>query len=381
VIALRVIGRFVGYATAVLLVSHALAGASQGQPVDKGNRYLAAVGTYPSDPEAGVRALIELRDADIEDGVHACLAVLERARHTLRCTPQDLMTAAMLQADAAALIIAIDHERAAAHIRTGSRLLRPLQVAPHRLPPAATGTEATFIPLWYAHTARLFLVQRHFPAALSIVREGLATYPRSAELHLALGVVYEVPWFWFDGNPRGERIDRTNPASGRVAGPFSGPEERVRYSLAAAANQYRRALSFDAAHGRARLRLGWLHVLAGDRRASEDLAAALRDASDDDERYLAHLMLGGLAERAGNRPEAIAAYSRAREAGPSYKTACIGLSHAYAVSGETASAADEANRCLMLQPDPERPDPWLTLRLGVTDTPVLESLHEQARRR
>ena len=148
------------------------------------------------------------------------------------------------------------------------------------------------------------------------------------------------------------------------------------------------AFGIEAGLGRSLLRaatrlidqLAWLHVLIHDKRADADLDLAIRDAANGDDRYLAHLLRAGIAERADRLDDAIDEYGRAADAGPYYKSACTGLSRAYVMAGRSGEAADTATRCLRLSLERDQNDPWLTLRFGITPAPMVQWLRAEARR-
>jgi tetratricopeptide (TPR) repeat protein len=223
------------------------------------------------------------------------------------------------------------------------------------------------------------LLSQHFlDRAARLLADVFTWFPESAELYVTRGLIAEIPVGWLASTLRGEKPTVIDDGAAPIrfyvppAGPNQGP-------AAAAANQYRQAIVLDPTSARAYLHLAWVHVRERDDRAVEDARHALQYAGNDDERYLAQLLLAAIAERNERYDDAIAAYSRARELGPRYQVACTGLANAYAAAGD-AGAATTAIECLSLRSSAAQPDPWLVLRYGITEPAIVDWLDTEARR-
>lgn len=89
---------------ALLLLSRPLAAASSGL-------YLELLRAYPAEPDATAKAVLLLAAADLDAGVEACLRpygsaiAAGRVEPKLRCSPRELMSAAMMHGDAAEMLM------------------------------------------------------------------------------------------------------------------------------------------------------------------------------------------------------------------------------------------------------------------------------------
>jgi tetratricopeptide (TPR) repeat protein len=122
---------------------------------------------------------------------------------------------------------------------------------------------------------------------------------------------------------------------------------------------FRRALSRDAAHAEARLRLG---RALGQLDRHADAASALRAASeslaDSQQRYYSDLFLGAEEEALGRFEAARAAYERARRAYPRAQSPYLALSQLARRTGDRAGALRATQEMFELSKDPARNDPW-----------------------
>jgi tetratricopeptide (TPR) repeat protein len=343
-----------------------------------GKEFVAAVQSYRADPDQGLKTFLRDRRMDIADGARFCLRV---------CATRERLAAAMLLADAANASIVPDHERARDYVRVALFILRdPVDQTwgppgPHSRSRALV---ETFIPAWVDYTARMFFSHNDFVAACSTVREGFAQMETllpgvaSATLHVTRGVIVETP---IRSLPltSGRSFDTSArfPSSGVGVCGYGNTADWIPRATA----DYLRALAIDAAHPHANLRLAWLRIMTGESgRAPQSIEQALHNATDDDTRYLAHLLKAGLAEKDGRVAEAVSAYQQASTLGPRYQSACTGLSRALTASGDFAAASQTAVACMAIAQDDEHPDPWLTLRFGITDTPTIEWLRAEVRK-
>lgn len=305
--------------------------------------YLRLVDRYVEDADAAVKTLARQARTAVDGAVNACATM---------CSQQALVAAAMLHSDAAAVLMDSAPAEAAFHIRMASRLLGRVQERP------------VWVQRWYEYNAMRYVSAGRFQNATTLVNEGLARYPRAATLYAARGTVSELQVTADHPNLRGAAISDDRESF------------RVTRALEGAAADYRRALALDPRFEVARLRLGWIHLLLGDKRAADELSAIVQDATDDSIRYLAHLFLGGIAEGEGRLGDARQAYGAARQAGPRYQSACVALSHVEGALGDSTRAQEVALECFE---HPKEDDPWW--RLGAFDPQTLDWLYSEARRR
>jgi hypothetical protein len=148
-------------------------------------------------------------------------------------------------------------------------------------------------------------------------------------------------------------------ARGTVAGRFHhGPKAAMMHlpSTKSAMADYKRALTLAPDLTIAKLRLGQLYVDLGARREAVDwLQSVSTGESTDDQRYVAHLLLGRVAARAHDLEMAGAEYRKAYSIGAGYQTACVALSRNEVVLEHRERAGDLAQECLLLS---EHDDPW-----------------------
>jgi tetratricopeptide (TPR) repeat protein len=148
--------------------------------------------------------------------------------------------------------------------------------------------------------------------------------------------------------------------------------------MKAAVNDYVQALSIDSHNAEAHLRLGWVRVFLADGRAKAELDAAVADARDDEVRYLAHLFLGGLAERENDLADALQEFELARTAGPDFQTPYVALSRVEQALGHDGRARELALVGLQLEKS-AADDPWWDHRIGF-DRESLYWLRDEVRR-
>ena len=148
-------------------------------------------------------------------------------------------------------------------------------------------------------------------------------------------------------------------ARGTVAGRFHHASKAAMMRLPSAKSamaEYKRALVLAPGLTIAKLRLGQLYVDLGARREARDwLQSVATGASTDDQRYVAHLLLGRVAARAQDLEVADAEYRKAYSIGAGYQAACIALSRNEDVLDHPERAADLARDCLLLA---NHDDPW-----------------------
>jgi tetratricopeptide (TPR) repeat protein len=221
---------------------------------------------------------------------------------------------------------------------------------------------------WYHFVVSLYTSDARLADAERYLREGLGRFPRDPTLVFRRGMLLEL-LVHFD------LVEPRRPAQGRGL----GAGMRTARTLDAAAADYRRALEIDPHLAIARLHLGWVRVLQHDKRAQEDLTAALADARDDWTRYLAHLFLGGVWERQNRFDEAAAEYEAARQLGPTHQTPFVALSRVELARGRADRARELAAELAALNRIDD--DPWWSYRAGAIDEDALAWLRAEAHRR
>ena len=125
------------------------------------------------------------------------------------------------------------------------------------------------------------------------------------------------------------------------------------------------------------LRLGWLHVSTRDSRGRDSVERALAVASDPIDRYLAHLFLGGIAEREQHFEIAEREYDTARGVCPACQTPYIALTRVETVLGQQARAQALAVAFAGLVDKTD--DPWWDFHLGGFDQAAVAWLRGEAR--
>lgn len=344
--------------------------------------------TFRSEPSAAVADLIGLDD-DVRTRVLQACRSKTAGRAQPLCSRHDLLTVAQLVLDAAVELINQHNQRASDFLEQGAWLLRGLLEDDKKFTPV----EARFTSLWFSHAARSLLAQHYIDRAGKVLESGFRLTPESAELYVTRGAIAEIPQSWRASSVRGKdptMVDpnlapRITPPRSPGQGPQANPDSRDRRAqqdpLAEAANQYRQALRVDPAHVAAHLQLAWVHVRQRDGRATDDVSRAMANATTDDERYLGALLLAAVDEAKGRPDSALEHYRHAWKLGPRYQSGCTGLASALAATGDVDGAARTSVECMSIESAPDHPDPWLTLRFGISATATVEWLHEEARRR
>ena len=353
------------------------------QPADP---YLQLVRMYRSDPAAAALSATRLSPAVIKRGIEDWSRAVRRcvlSAGGVACRQADLLAGAMLHADAAELVIGPVGYAARDQIHFGRELL---EVAFNVATINAKRNNAydddlravvSFSGRWYALTARLLLAHGHVEVAKLVAAEGGGRSPESPDLFVALGLISE--WRagldWSAGDLRGFilRGDRWAPD-------FTSFRGTATQDLLTAAVNYRRALAIDPGHAGARLRLMWVHLIADDRRAWDDVPAGIFKDASPEERLVAHLLRGTAAERERKADVALAEYRDARSAVPESQTACLAVSSAQALAGDFSGANATAVECLTLGDGPDYVDPWTLFRMGFMDTTTAQGLRDEANR-
>jgi tetratricopeptide (TPR) repeat protein len=222
----------------------------------------------------------------------------------------------------------------------------------------------SFAIRWYAFVTSVYSAQGLFDLAHRMVTAGLTTFPRSAELMVAEGCVFEM---------RASLVVSTR--NQRTVRDPSRENRQFASLLDAAAKDFTRALDADATLAAAHLHRGWVHHLLDDGRAPAELEAALGHATDDGSRYLAHLFLGAVAEQRKDLDTARREYEAAKAIGP-YQTPYVALGRIEEQSGHGERARSIAADYARLPDKVE--DPWWDYRLGGFITGALAWLRREA---
>jgi len=274
----------------------------------------------------------------------------------------DLLAATMLHTDVANAIVDTDPETARFHINMAHRALN---VAGERI--GQRDHLEPFIRRWFRFVASVYTSSELLKEASDHVQRGLDRFPEDAGLHVARGIIVEI-------NVRKNLV----PDWRRHTVYSADNRARVEAALKAATNDYARALSIDSHNAEAHLHLGWVRFVLGDGRDKGELAAAIVDAQDDTVRYLAHMFLGGLAERGDHLADAVQEYELARTAGPDFQTPLVALSRVEQALGHDGRARELALAGLRLEKT-AADDPWWDHRIGF-DRESLYWLRDEVRR-
>jgi tetratricopeptide (TPR) repeat protein len=315
--------------------------------------YLALARAYAAGRgDTSAQQLATWSEADITAAASAA-AITASAR--------DLLAAAILHTDLANTIIDAQPQLATFHL---NKARGALTVASERI-----GQRERLEPIvrrWFRFVASIYTSCELLPQASEHVHVGLLRFPADPGLYVARGVIIEV------------RLRRTLVPDWRRGVPINGgAHSAVEDRLQGAAANHLHALSLDAHDAEAHLHLGWVRLFLEDKRAKADLEAALADATDDTIRYLAHLFLGGLAEREQRLAEARREYEEARAVGPGFQTPYVALSRIEAALGREDLAREHALVGVQLTRTDD--DPWWDFRIGF-DRESLRWLRAEARK-
>ena len=307
------------------------------------------------DPEAAVRRLARWPEPAVDDAI----------RHaTRRLRSEQVVAAAMVHTELAAAILDSLPSRTNPQLHHALTWLDAL---------AATRDRREYADAvrlhWYRVVVSLYAATSHLYEADLYAREALGRFPRDPILIFQKGTILELARF--NSSPFAP------VALPRGRAPASAP--RSQQTLESAAAEYRRALDLDPRLAIARLHLGWIYAQEGNGHAHDELATALQDAKDDRARYLAHLFLGGLAERQQRFDDAAQEYELSRQTGPTHQTPYVALSRIELVRGHADRARELAHQLATL--DRIDDDPWWDYHLGAVDDEALAWLRAEAHRR
>jgi len=267
-------------------------------------------------------------------------------------------TAVMLHTDTAyALLLAGTTGSGLFHIGAARRVFAITKAGK----PADVRMQA-FERRWFAFVASLYTANSLFDRAAILIRDGLTAYPRDARLYVARGALLETRLAFTD----------FDPAS-------AAQLSRRERALEPAAADYRHALDLDPSLPMALLRLGALHMMVGDSRAHQNLETALRVSSEPIESYLAHLLLGAVAERDNHLDAAEREYQAAQAIAAGCQTPYVALARVATARGDDTRARTLASAFASL--GEKSSDPWWDFHLGGFDQPSLNWLRAEARAR
>jgi tetratricopeptide (TPR) repeat protein len=281
-------------------------------------------------------------------------------------TSAERIVAAILHADTANVLVDARPDDAALLIDTGYALVQAAGPAPF-------GAERGDVTprRWYYVVASMLISATRIDGpegAVRIVHQGRLAFPRDANLLFVRGTLIEM------------RIQTLGSFTGLRNELPGSPSERRRFEDIAkgAIDDYQRALTINPHMANAQLHIGWLRLFIEDRRRARlALEAALADADSDTVRYLAHLFLGGVAERDKRFDDARREYEAAFEIGAGYQAACVALSRAEERAGQSSRAREISQQCVQLS---AHEDPWSDYRIKF-DRDALYELRAEARQR
>ena len=275
----------------------------------------------------------------------------------------DIAVAAMLHTELANAIVDGDPFRAAFHVTRARAYLGVWTARPDGHERAAA-----FSRRWYEFVASMFASAGRMQEAAWYVHTGLLAFPGDSMLYVVRGTIPEM----------NTRI-RFVPDLCEALPEDSKRLEQVEQGLKRATNAYQQAVDADDRNAVAWLHLGWINFYLEDRRAKSRFDAALARAGDDTVRYLAHLFLGGVAEREHQPADALREYEAARLVGARYQTPYVAISRIEESLGHADRAREVAMQAAQLRKD-DGDDPWWDFRI-VLDRPALIWLRAEARRR
>lgn len=266
-----------------------------------------------------------------------------------------LRAAAVLHADASFALDADGRFDEGGFQRTLGRAL--LDATPHGTSRAAS-PELPFACSWW------LTVAYHFRADTDAIRVAYGEADRACggrpELWLAFGALSE--FLYTFGDPRSADLDGWPSRAVTATLPKAGREGQGTLAV----TFYRRAARANPELWEARLRLGRVLGQAGrSGEARAELDAVLASCQDPQLRYLAHLFLGDLLERAGQEQAALTRYRSAVQIAPSAGSATSALARSLLVAGDAGAARDFLRPYLSRDAARDVTDPWLSYSAGI----------------
>jgi tetratricopeptide (TPR) repeat protein len=277
---------------------------------------------------------------------------------------RDLLAAAMLHTDLANTIIDRQREAADFHVQRAETLLLIARGDPRLAERSDNQRAREFLRSWYRFVAGMYTSCNCLADAARYNRLGLLASREDPRFYVAGGILIEVRTLTFVPVPASLAF-------------VARRHEEMEEGLKRAATSFLHALSIDSHNAEAHLHLGWMRLLLSDKRARTDLDAALENATNDTVRYLAHLFLGGIAERENRLTDALREYEAVRSLGAGYQTTYAALSRVEGALGHGDRARELAMVGLQLKKADD--DPWWDLRIGF-DRESLLWLRAEARK-
>jgi hypothetical protein len=321
------------------------------QPAQPARAYESLLDGYARGGAAAQQAVLDLANLP-QDRINAMIAAA-------RSLPPDRLRAAvMLHTDTSyALLLAGTTGSGFFHVGAARRVFAMMKTGG----PGDARTQ-TFERRWFAFVASLYTANSLFDRAAILIRDALSAYPREARLYVVRGALLETRLAFTAFDP-------------------SSPTQlsRRERALEPAAADYRHALELDPNLPMALLRLGAVHMMVRDARASRNLEAALRASSEPIDRYLAYLLLGAVAERDNRLDVAERDYDAARAIAAACQTPYVALARIATARGDDARAQTIASAFADVAE--KASDPWWDFHLGGFDQASLNWLRAEARAR
>ena len=276
----------------------------------------------------------------------------------------DLMALAMLHTDLANTIIDRQPQAADFHVTKAQDILAIARGDAATTDRLDNQSVREFSRRWFRFVVGMYTSCNRPGDAARFTHLGLLEAPEDSRFYVARGVLIEARILTF----------APNPATLALA---ARRREQLEDGLKQAATNFLHALSVDPHNAEAHLHLGRVRLLLSDKRARTDFDAALENAANDTVRYLAHLFLGGIAERENRLTDALREYEVVRSLGAGYQTPYAALSRVEGALGRADRARELAMVGLQLKKADD--DPWWDLRIGF-DRESLLWLRAEARK-
>jgi hypothetical protein len=323
---------------------------------DVASRYLALAREYAAGhgTEAG-RRLAAWSRADI---------VAAGGAAAVTASTRDLIAAAMLHTDLANTIIDAQRDDADFHVQRAETLLLIARGDSRFTERSDSQRAREFLRGWYRFVAGMYTSCNRLADAARYSRLGLLASPEDPRFYVASGILAEVRTLTFAPAPASLTFQIRR-------------REYMEEALTRAAASFLHALSVAPRNAEAHLHLGWMRLLLSDKRARSEFDAALENATNDTVRYLAHLFLGGIAERENHLSDALQEYEAVRSLGAGHQTPYAALSRVEGALGHGDRARELAMFALQLEKADD--DPWWDLRIGF-DRESLVWLRAEARK-
>ena len=309
---------------------------------------------YVARGESGIESVAAVRALADWPRPAVARAAAEAAQ---RLSPRELVAAAILHTELANAIA----DRTPAAVTFHVERARDLLIAARRGDPIRT--DAVW-RLWYVSVVSLYTSTQRLQDATWILGDGLRRFPHEPKLYVARGAIAEAATRLAIPDLR-----RDLPLEPRT-------RSRVEQAFRSAVVDYLHALEIDDTLASAHLHIGWTRLVLHDGRAADALERAVEHADNDDQRYLAHLFLGGAREQAHRLEDARREYEAALAAG-AFQSAYVALSRVEDALGHADRARDLAAAGAQLIKHDD--DPWWDYRIGF-DRHGLLSLRAEAQR-